>query len=57
METFSIVDILLSFTTKWNKHIDVPMYDGMFKKVVKYKPFLAIDKDVYKSIMRKVFTC
>ena len=57
METFSIVDILLSFTTKWNKHIDDPMYDGMFKKVVKYKPFLAIDKDVYKSIMRKVFTC
>ena len=57
IETFSIIDILLSFTTLWNKHIDDPMYDGMFKKVLKYKPFLVIDGPTYKSIMRKVFTC
>ena len=56
IETFSIMDIILSFTTKWDKTIDDFSYDSIKRKVVKYKPFLHIDKDVYKEIMRKVFT-
>jgi len=56
IETFSIMDIILSFTTRWDKTIDDFSYDSIKRKVVKYKPFLHIDKDVYKEIMRKVFT-
>ena len=53
IETFSIMDIILSFTTKWS--IDDIMYDSVKQKIVKYKPFLKIDKEAYKSIMRKAF--
>jgi len=56
METFSIMDIVLNFTTRWNKTIDDFSYDNVKLKVAKYKPFLPVDKDVYKEIMRKVFT-
>lgn len=56
IETFSIMDIILSFTTRWDKTIDDFSYDSIKRKVVKYKPFLHIDKDAYKEIMRKVFT-
>jgi len=56
IETFSIIDILLSFTDRWNKSIDDFTYVNIKQKSVKYKSFLSIDKDVYKSIMRKVFT-
>ena len=56
IETFSIMDIVLSFTARWDKAIDDISYDSIKHKVVKYKPFLPIDKAVYKEIMRKVFT-
>jgi len=56
IETFSIMDIVLNFTARWNKVIDDFSYDNVKLKVAKYKPFLPVDKDVYKEIMRKVFT-
>jgi len=56
IETFSIMDIVLNFTARWNKVIDDFSYDNVKQKVAKYKPFLPIDKEVYKEIMRKVFT-
>lgn len=56
IETFSIMDIVLNFTARWNKVIDDFSYDNVKQKVAKYKPFLPVDKDVYKEIMRKVFT-
>lgn len=56
IETFSIMDIVLSFTTKWDKAIDDFSYESIKHKVVKYKPFLPVDKAAYKEIMRKVFT-
>jgi hypothetical protein len=55
IETFCIIDMVLDFTSKWN--IDDIMYDNVKQKVVKYKPFLHIDKDSFKSIMRKIFVC
>ena len=56
IETFSIMDIVLSFTTKWDKAIDDFSYESIKHKVVKYTPFLPVDKAAYKEIMRKVFT-
>jgi len=56
IETYCIMDIVLNFTARWNKVIDDFSYDNVKQKAAKYKPFLPIDKDVYKEIMRKVFT-
>lgn len=53
IETFCIIDIILNFTSKWN--IDDIMFDSVKQRVVKYKPFLHIDKEAYKSIMKKTF--
>jgi len=55
IETFSIMDMIISFTNRWNKHIDDFTYINVKQISVKYKPFLNVDKDVYKSIMKKVF--
>ena len=55
IETFSIIDIVLNFTAKWDNHIDDISYTNIKQKAVKYKSFLPIDKQVYKEIMRKVF--
>lgn len=56
LETFTIMDIVLNFTERWNKTIDDFSYASVRHKSVKYRSFLPIDKDVYKEIMRKVFT-
>jgi len=53
IETFCIIDMVLDFSSKWD--IDDIMYDSVKQRVVKYKPFLHIDKEVYKSIMKKIF--
>jgi len=55
IETFSIMDMIISFTNRWNKHIDDFTYINVKQISVKYKPFLNVDKDIYKSIMKKVF--
>jgi hypothetical protein len=55
IETFSIMDMIISFTNRWNKHNDDFTYINVKQISVKYKPFLNVDKDVYKSIMKKVF--
>ena len=55
IESFCIIDMILDFTSKWN--IDDIMYDNVKQKAVKYKPFLHVDGDSFKSIMKKIFIC
>lgn len=57
IETFSIMDIILCFTGRWNKTIDDFTYVNIKQISAKYKPFLNVDKDAFKSIMRKIFAC
>jgi len=56
IETFSIMDIVLNFTSYWKEIADDVIVSSVLQKSVKYKPFLAIDADIFKSIMKKVFT-
>ena len=57
LETFTIMDGILNFTKQWNSHLkDDIMYCTVRNKSNKYKPFLQVDLQAYKKIMKSVFT-
>ena len=57
LETFTIMDGILKFTKQWNSHLkDDIMYCTVRDKSNKYKPFLQVDLQAYKKIMKSVFT-
>lgn len=57
LETFTIMDGLLNFTKQWNSHLkDDIMYCTVREKSNKYKPFLQVDLQAYKKIMKSIFT-
>ena len=57
LETFTIMDGILNFTKQWNSHLkDDIMYYTVRDKSNKYKPFLQVDLQAYREIMKKVFT-
>ena len=57
LETFTIMDGILNFTKQWNSHLkDDIMYCTVRDKSNKYKPFLQVDLQAYKKIMKSVFT-
>lgn len=57
LETFTIMDGILNFTKQWNSHLkDDIMYYTVRDKSNKYKPFLQVDLQAYRKIMKNVFT-
>jgi len=57
LETFTIMDGILNFTKQWNSHLkDDIMYYTVRDKSNKYKPFLQVDLQAYRKIMKSVFT-
>lgn len=52
IETLIILDILMDIFKYWNKKIDdTIMWPSIYKKCIKYKPFLSINVDKYKKIV------
>ena len=52
LESFVILNKLVNFIPYFNKNIAEPVvWPEIRKKVVKYEPFLAIDKDKYKCTL------
>jgi hypothetical protein len=56
LETIVILDILLNFTTVFDKHLDDIIWEEHGKLIKKYKVFLSIDRKKYMSILKKQFT-
>jgi hypothetical protein len=57
LETFTIMDGILNFTKQWNSELkDDIMYCTVREKSNKYNPFLQVDLQAYKKVMRSVFS-
>jgi len=55
-ETMIIIDSVIPYIKVWTKKIDEDIiWPTVRNKLLKYKPFVSVDKDKYKSIMREVF--
>jgi len=53
-ETLLILDDILKFIDKWNRHIKEELiWKAFFMKCVKYKPFLIFDKDKFKKVLKE----
>jgi len=53
LETFVILDKLLKFMPRLNQELDDIIWNEFYHKVVKYSPFVSVDLNVIKTILRK----
>jgi hypothetical protein len=55
METFSILNMILNFVPDWDKKIKEKIIWPQFRdKVLKYTPFLEVDKTKFRNILRDI---
>lgn len=54
LETMVILDQMLTYREKFDLKLIDPVWELVSKKIKKYSPFLRIDVDKYKDILRKV---
>ena len=54
LETMVILDRMLNYREKFDLKLIDPVWELVSKKIKKYSPFLKIDTDKYKNILRKV---
>jgi hypothetical protein len=53
IETMVILDIILDYVKNFDKKLDDPVWTTVSLKIKKYKPFLNIDVERYKSILKE----
>jgi hypothetical protein len=56
LETMVVMDICLGFSSMWDRNLKDPLWEFMSMKIRKYKPFLSIDSDKYKKMMKEMFS-
>jgi hypothetical protein len=49
-----ILDGILNYTKEWDKNLTDPVWEIVSMKMKKYSPFLNIDVQRYKTILKKV---
>lgn len=54
IETMIILDGILNYTKEWDKNLTDPVWEIVSMKMKKYSPFLNIDVQRYKTILKKV---
>lgn len=54
LETMVILDKMIHYREKFDKQLLDPIWELISMKIKKYSPFLVIDLDKYKNIIRKV---
>jgi hypothetical protein len=54
IETFISLDRVLGFCKRINKKIDDPIWESFYLRVLKYSPFLDINEDKCKSILKEM---
>jgi hypothetical protein len=55
LETLVILDMILGFIPQWNDTLRDPLWEQLSFKIKKYKPFLSIPTDKYRSMMQEKF--
>ncbi len=53
IETMVILDIILDYVKNFDKKLEDPVWTTVSLKIKKYKPFLNIDVEKYKSILKE----
>ena len=53
IETMVILDIILEYVKNFDKKLEDPVWDTVSLKIKKYKPFLNINVNKYKSILKE----
>ena len=53
IETIVILDIILGYVKNFDKKLEDPVWNTVSLKIKKYKPFLNIDVEKYKSILKE----
>jgi hypothetical protein len=54
LESLIITDMILNFFPMWNRKItDTVVWPRIYRKILKYRPFLSIDVDKYKKILKE----
>lgn len=55
LETLIVLDIVLGFTKDWDKKLKDPLWEMLSFKIKKYKPFLSINSQRYKQVLKDTF--
>ena len=53
IETMVVIDICLGYSHVWDQKLGDPLWESVSLKIKKYKPFLSINTDKYKNIMKE----
>ena len=53
LETLVICDRILEYRKDWDKKLDDPVWETVSRKIKKYSPFLNIDVQRYKKILKE----
>ena len=53
IETMVVMDICLGYSHVWDQKLGDPLWESVSLKIKKYKPFLSINTDKYKNIMKE----
>ena len=54
LETLVILDVILNYSSKFDKKLSDPVWETVGLKIKKYKPFLNIDESKFKQILKGI---
>ena len=55
LETLVIFDMVLKYMKRWDEELRDPLWEQLSFKIKKYKPFLSINSQKYKQLMKNTF--
>lgn len=54
LETLVVLNKVLNFTNKYDKLLLDPIWESLSLKIIKYSPFIQINKEKYVSLMKEI---
>ena len=55
LETLVVLDMVLGFMVQWDRELNDPLWEQLSFKIKKYKPFLSIQTNKFRTLMRNKF--
>ena len=56
LETMVVMDICLGFGSQWDKKLKDPLWELISLKIKKYKPFMSVNTNKYKKMMKELLS-